>query len=164
MNTIFSRWKAERPNMGLFDLGKRLWDITKDQGTNFWQEVSPELQTLNPQWDKIKADAQQRGDIYRAQLQHVFRRWLEEELQQQQVQWQSLFGHDPELERAYQLLGLPYGTELATVKQQWRNMLKESHPDLHMHDPQAHEVATLRSQNLTAAYHQISKAFDEGRL
>jgi DnaJ-domain-containing protein 1 len=150
--------------MGLFDLGKRLWDITREQGKILWDEVSPEIGEGNPQWDSIKSELRNRGYDLRRQMQAEMRFWLEEELRRQQIQWQSLLGQDPELEKAYALLGLPYGTEMNTVKQTWRNMLKESHPDLHMQNPEAHTRATQRSQSLTAAYHQISKAFEEGRL
>lgn len=150
--------------MGLFDLGKRLWDITREEGQNLWEKVEPEFQDFDPRWDKVKDELRSRGHSFRYQLRAEMRKWLEEELRYQEAQWRSLLGNDPELERAYQVLQLPYGTAQADVKQQWRSLLKETHPDLHMHDPTEHALATQRSQKLTAAYHQIIKAFDEGIL
>ena len=63
---------------------------------------------------------------------------------------------DSDRANAYRTLGLEPGADAATVRQAFRRLAREHHPDCH---PQAApgEVATLvrRLSEITAAYHQI---------
>ena len=70
---------------------------------------------------------------------------------------------DPELEWAYQTLELPYGADLELVKQRWIQLLKLYHPDRYASATSRElELATRKSQELTAAYHKIQRAYTEG--
>lgn len=66
-------------------------------------------------------------------------------------------GYDPVLARYYANLELPYGANLVTVRQAWKNLLRKYHPDLHSHDPDKRRVATELTQGLNRAYEELEK-------
>lgn len=66
-------------------------------------------------------------------------------------------GYDPVLARYYANLELPYGADLITVRQAWKNLLRKYHPDLHSHDPEKRRVATELTQGLNRAYEELEK-------
>lgn len=148
--------------MSLADLGKRIWHVTQEHGKAILQDVEKNLRKDKPRWERMRGDLKYHSGRLRSELGQEFRHWLEDELKKQGASLHSLWGHDPELERSYQLLGLPYGTGLEQVKQRWRALLKENHPDRYMSDPQAYAQATETTQHLTAAYHHIQKAKEQG--
>lgn len=65
--------------------------------------------------------------------------------------------YDPVLARYYANLELPYGADLITVRQAWKNLLRKYHPDLHSHDPDKRRVATELTQGLNRAYEELEK-------
>jgi DnaJ-domain-containing protein 1 len=66
-------------------------------------------------------------------------------------------GQDPLLARYYANLELPYGADLATVRQAWKKLLRKYHPDLHSHDPEKRRMATELTQGLNRAYEELEK-------
>ena len=150
--------------MSIWSLSKRLIRAAREQGRSFWADLEAEWREVEPHWQKLKQQLQRHRRQLRRQLAFEIRRWLEEDLGIPWTQWRSALWRDPEIERAYQILNLPYGTEMAIVKQRWLTLLKQHHPDRHMSSPQKQAIATHTSQMLTAAYHQIAKAFDDGRI
>ena len=52
----------------------------------------------------------------------------------------------------YANLEVPNGSDLATVKESYRNLMRRYHPDRHVGDPQMESMATELAQELTRAY------------
>ena len=62
---------------------------------------------------------------------------------------------DPRLAAYYANLEIPYGSDLARVRQAWKRLLKKYHPDLHAGDPQKRQVANQLTAQLTRAYKEL---------
>ena len=60
-----------------------------------------------------------------------------------------------ELLDCYATLEIPYGSDLATVRSAWKNLLKKYHPDRHHNDPKRHDAATEIAAEITASYKYI---------
>ena len=68
---------------------------------------------------------------------------------------------DPEeaaLARNYANLEVPYGSDLATLRAAWRQLMKKYHPDLHARDPEKRKIANDLTARLTQAYRDIEEA------
>ena len=63
---------------------------------------------------------------------------------------------DPKLAQYYANLEIPYGSDLATVRKAWKDLLKKYHPDLHSIDPAKKKVAEELSQELNRAYQELA--------
>jgi len=147
--------------MGLSSLGKLFFETAKQHGKAFWQDLNKDVQKETPSWDKVRSDINHHGHQFKQDFAYEFQRWLEKELRQNR-NLRSLWNDNTEVEAAYRLLGVSYGADMETVKQRWRDLLKETHPDRFMSNPTAYAKATEKTQRLTAAYHCISKAKEEG--
>ena len=62
---------------------------------------------------------------------------------------------DPELARYYANLELPYGADIAAVREARRRLLKRYHPDLHSADPEKRQTATQLAQGLNRAHDEL---------
>ncbi len=65
---------------------------------------------------------------------------------------------DPNLAQFYANLEISYGSDVETARRAWKTMMKKYHPDLHGNDPERQRVATILTQELTAAYRAIEAA------
>ena len=65
---------------------------------------------------------------------------------------------DNKLAQYYANFNVPYGTDINTVKREWRRLLKRCHPDLCTNDPVKMETATELTIKLNTAYREIEKA------
>jgi DnaJ-domain-containing protein 1 len=66
-----------------------------------------------------------------------------------------------ELRQYYANLELPYGADLEDVKQAYRRLMRQYHPDKHQADPARRQLATQLSQKLTNAYNELSRTLKE---
>ncbi len=66
-------------------------------------------------------------------------------------------GEDPELARYYRNLEVPYGSDLATVRDAWKRLMRKYHPDLHSGDPEQLHTATELVKGLNHAYEQLKR-------
>lgn len=66
-------------------------------------------------------------------------------------------GEDPELARYYRNLEVPYGSDLATVRDAWKRLMRQYHPDLHSGDPEKLRTATELVKGLNHAYEQLKR-------
>ena len=66
-----------------------------------------------------------------------------------------------EVRQYYANLELPFGVSLDEVKQAYRRMMRQYHPDKHT-DPARKQLATQLSQKLTVAYNELSKLHRAG--
>ncbi|MCG8604032.1 J domain-containing protein [bacterium] len=64
---------------------------------------------------------------------------------------------DPELARYYANLEVSYGSDLKTVRESWKRLLRKYHPDLHSSDPRKRQVANKLTQGLNRAYQVLAK-------
>jgi DnaJ-domain-containing protein 1 len=150
--------------MSLRDLGKKIFQAAQKHGQILWDEMGKDLDNPDRWWEKVKSEFRVQGNLFLKDLGEEMRAWLIEEGRRQGVSWSNLIGRDPRVEEAYRLLELPYGTPMDDVKHRFRDLLKLHHPDRFMADPNQYKLATRTSQSFTEAYHQIQKAFDEGRI
>ncbi len=67
---------------------------------------------------------------------------------------------DPELARYYANLELPYGADIAAVREARRRLLKRYHPDLHSADPEKKRTATQLAQGLNRAHDELLSRLD----
>lgn len=63
----------------------------------------------------------------------------------------------------YANLEVPYGADLATVKESYRTLMRQYHPDRHSGDPAMEAMATELSQELTRAYTAIEAYLTSGK-
>jgi DnaJ-domain-containing protein 1 len=63
----------------------------------------------------------------------------------------------------YANLEVPFGSDLDTVKESYRRLMRKYHPDKHAHDPNAEALATELTQELTKAYQAIESYLQTGR-
>ncbi len=63
----------------------------------------------------------------------------------------------------YANLEVPYGSDLETVKESYRRLMRKYHPDKHAHDADAEALATQLTQELTLAYQAIESYLQTGR-
>lgn len=63
----------------------------------------------------------------------------------------------------YANLEVPNGSDLATVKESYRNLMRRYHPDRHAGDPQMESMATDLAQELTRAYTALEAYLTTGR-
>lgn len=63
----------------------------------------------------------------------------------------------------YANLEVPYGSDMETVKEAYRTLMRKYHPDKHSGDPQMEELATELSQEITRAYRAIESYLKTGR-
>ncbi len=64
-------------------------------------------------------------------------------------------GVDPDLARYYSNLEVPYGSDLETVRESWKRLVRKYHPDLHGVDPERQAVATELVKGLNHAFEEI---------
>lgn len=63
----------------------------------------------------------------------------------------------------YANLEVPYGSDLETVKESYRRLMRKYHPDKHSADPETEALATELTQELTRAYRAIESYLKTGR-
>ena len=63
----------------------------------------------------------------------------------------------------YANLEVPYGSDLTTVRQSYRRLMRKYHPDNFADDPEKEAMATRLSQELSVAYRQIQSYLESGR-
>jgi DnaJ-domain-containing protein 1 len=66
-------------------------------------------------------------------------------------------GRDPKVAQLYAQLECPYGSDLATVRKQYRALMLKYHPDMHSGNPEKQRLATELSQRLTTAYNELRR-------
>ncbi|MEM7355150.1 MAG: J domain-containing protein [Acidobacteriota bacterium] len=64
---------------------------------------------------------------------------------------------DPELARYYANLEVPYGSDLATVREAWKLLMRKYHPDLHGADAEKQRTATELVKGLNQALEQLER-------
>lgn len=64
---------------------------------------------------------------------------------------------DPELARYYANLEIPYGSDLATVREAWKRLMRKYHPDLHGSDAARLATATELVKGLNHAYEELAR-------
>ena len=64
---------------------------------------------------------------------------------------------DPELAGYYSNLEVAYGSDLETVRDSWRRLVRRYHPDLHGVDPERQKVATELVKGLNHAFAEVEK-------
>lgn len=69
---------------------------------------------------------------------------------------------DARLARLYAQLECPYGSDFATVRKHYRQLMRKYHPDMHTADAEKQRLATDLSQRLTEAYNELRQHL-EGR-
>ena len=63
----------------------------------------------------------------------------------------------------YANLEVPMGSDMETVKESYRRLMRKYHPDKHSADPEVEKLATQLSQELTVAYQAIESYLSTGR-
>lgn len=70
---------------------------------------------------------------------------------------------DPVLAGYYANLELPYGADLEAVRNAWKRLVRQYHPDLHSADAQKKQVANELVQGLNRAYEELSRHLEQQR-
>ena len=66
-------------------------------------------------------------------------------------------GLDTRLAGYYANLEVPYGSDLGTVQQAWKRLVRKYHPDIHSEDPDKRRVANELTKGLNPAYEKLAK-------
>ena len=70
-------------------------------------------------------------------------------------------GSDPELAGLYANLEVPYGADLESVRQGWKQLVRKYHPDLHGADLERQRVATELVKGLNQAFERLRRHLEE---
>lgn len=62
----------------------------------------------------------------------------------------------------YANLEVPYGSDMKTVKESYRRLMRKYHPDKHTQSTESEELATELTQELTRAYRAIESYLETG--
>ena len=73
-------------------------------------------------------------------------------------------GPDPRLLKAYELLGLPYGSSFDEVRAKYKKLLMKHHPDKHHGNAENLKKATEMSTRINEAYNLIETWTTTGKL
>ena len=68
---------------------------------------------------------------------------------------------DPELERYYANLEVPYGSDLETVEKAWKRLMRKYHPDRHARDPERQQLADDLVKELNRAYGELRRRLEK---
>ena len=68
---------------------------------------------------------------------------------------------DPVLAGYYANLEVPYGSDIETVRQAWKRMVRKYHPDLHSRNPEKRRIANELTQGLNRAYEELAKQLQQ---
>lgn len=63
----------------------------------------------------------------------------------------------------YANLEVPFGSDLETVKESYRRLMRKYHPDKHSADPDMEALATELTQEITRAYRAVESYLKTGR-
>ena len=63
----------------------------------------------------------------------------------------------------YANLEVPYGSDLETVKDSYRRLMRKYHPDKHSSSPEMEAMATELTQEITRAYQAVESYLTTGR-
>lgn len=63
----------------------------------------------------------------------------------------------------YANLEVPYGSDLETVKESYRRLMRKYHPDKHSSSPEMEAIATELTQEITRAYRAVESYLATGR-
>jgi len=69
---------------------------------------------------------------------------------------------DPRLARCYAELGVPYGADLWQVREAWRRLMRQHHPDLHGDDAERQRLGTEQVKRFNQAFEEIGRRLREG--
>lgn len=72
-------------------------------------------------------------------------------------------GNEKTIREYYANLEVPYGSDLETVKDSYRRLMRKYHPDRHSADPEMEELATELTQEITRAYQAVKSYLETGR-
>lgn len=65
--------------------------------------------------------------------------------------------HDHVLAKLYANLEVPYGSDLETVRQGWKTLLRKYHPDLQSSDPEKQRISNELVQQINAAFRELER-------
>lgn len=68
---------------------------------------------------------------------------------------------DPVLAGYYANLEVPYGSDIETVRQAWKRLVRKYHPDLHSRNPEKRRIANELTQGLNRAYEELAKQLQQ---
>ncbi len=71
---------------------------------------------------------------------------------------------DPVLARYYANLEVPYGSDLETVHEAWKRLMRKYHPDLHSADPERQHIGTELVKQLNHAYEELRQRLEAGNV
>ena len=123
-----------------------------DNPTNDWSARA--RQGLNRLLDRI-SDFESRGGFSSALLRGLERLRAEQERIRREMGSQGPLTHLMEIRQAYARLEVPFGSDLETVRQSYRRLMRRYHPDRHANDPERERLATEISQKLTVSYNLL---------
>ena len=146
--------------MDFSEFQSRLWNLTKEHGKNLWSSIEQEMTSEgDPAWNHIGDNIKDTFSHLGMSLGHEFTIFLQAELRRQGIPWESLLVEESDMDAAYQALGLAPGADQSEIKERWRSLMVEFHPDRFMPDPEKYKWATEKTQQFTAAYNLLTRGY-----
>ncbi len=71
-------------------------------------------------------------------------------------------GGEKSIREYYANLEVPFGSDLETVKESYRRLMRKYHPDRHSADPDTEALATELTQEITRAYRAVESYLKTG--
>ncbi len=106
-------------------------------------------------WDVLRANVDGRLDQWEARAEGRHQSSTRHNPTDSGARDEPEASEDSKLARYYANLELPYGSDLKTVRESWKRLVRTYHPDLHGVDPDRQAVATELVKGLNHAYEQL---------
>lgn len=117
---------------------KKLEEEIEEERQKLHEEVAERLKAKKIEEEKKKKEAERKS--------------------QERINTATVIKHiSGELERAYRLLNIPYGSSAEEIKKAYRERLMYFHPDKHKDNPVLQKVANDKTRQIIEAYDLIIK-------
>ena len=111
---------------------------------------------LNSIVDRI-SQFEENGGLAGAVQRTMDRIQREQERLRREMGNQGPLAYMAKIRQAYARLEVPVGSDWETVRQSYRRLMRQYHPDRHADDPEREKLATEISQRLTVAYNLLER-------
>ena len=143
------------------DRFRDLADVAGDVATNLGKMAAdaamkqPEIKRRVDEAKEIYAQAKSQVDAQINDVESDLWAWINR-MQDEAQRTHRQVDRARHAHRYYQVLGVPPGSDLPTVKAAWRAKMRETHPDRFVHDAKAEAEAQSRAQEINRAYEELT--------
>lgn len=163
------RSSAGGATLALVGIGKRLWDVTRSNVSDFASAFSVDADTRERRRldhemerevaqevaDTLGAKAGRRARKAATKAEDAWERAFEEARARGGQSASGGRASQREIEGWYRTLEVPVGADFVTVRKSYRRLIAQYHPDKYAADPDKYAAATEVARKITGAYDSL---------